>query len=114
MARKAYPTDLTSIEREIIKPYLPAEVSGGRGRPRIRIWLEILDAIFSILRIGCAWRLLPHDFPPWQTSVPLFPYLATRWNDGETPYCSSAKNESLSEKSLRGHISIVGPPPLFG
>ncbi len=28
---------------------------------------EILDAIFYILRSGCAWRLLPHDFPPWKT-----------------------------------------------
>jgi putative transposase len=29
---------------------------------------EILDAVFYILRSGCAWRLLPHDdFPPWKT-----------------------------------------------
>jgi transposase len=28
---------------------------------------EIFDAIFYILRSGCAWRLLPHDFPPWKT-----------------------------------------------
>jgi transposase len=28
---------------------------------------EILDAIFYVLRSGCAWRLLPHDFPPWKT-----------------------------------------------
>jgi putative transposase len=28
---------------------------------------EILDAIFYIVRSGCAWRLLPHDFPPWKT-----------------------------------------------
>ncbi len=28
---------------------------------------EILDAIFYILRSGCAWRLLAHDFPPWKT-----------------------------------------------
>jgi putative transposase len=28
---------------------------------------EILDAIFYIARSGCAWRLLPHDFPPWKT-----------------------------------------------
>jgi putative transposase len=28
---------------------------------------EILDAIFYILRSGCAWRLLPHDLPPWKT-----------------------------------------------
>lgn len=26
-----------------------------------------MNAIFYILRGGCAWRLLPHDFPPWQT-----------------------------------------------
>src|SRR5262249_13583309 len=28
---------------------------------------EILDAVFYILRTGCQWRNLPHDFPPWQT-----------------------------------------------
>jgi putative transposase len=28
---------------------------------------EILNAIFCIVRSGCAWRLLPHDFPPWKT-----------------------------------------------
>jgi putative transposase len=28
---------------------------------------EITDAIFYIVRSGCAWRLLPHDFPPWKT-----------------------------------------------
>jgi transposase len=28
---------------------------------------EILNAIFYVLRSGCAWRLLPHDLPPWKT-----------------------------------------------
>lgn len=28
---------------------------------------EIVNAIFYMLRSGCAWRMLPHDFPPWQT-----------------------------------------------
>ena len=28
---------------------------------------EILDAIGYVVRTGCAWRYLPHDFPPWQT-----------------------------------------------
>jgi len=27
----------------------------------------LLEAIFYVLRTGCAWRLLPRDFPPWQT-----------------------------------------------
>jgi putative transposase len=28
---------------------------------------EIIDAIFYLLRSGCSWRLLPHDFPPWRS-----------------------------------------------
>ncbi|MDP8971926.1 MAG: transposase, partial [Actinomycetota bacterium] len=29
---------------------------------------EILDAVFYIVvRSGCAWRLLAHEFPPWKT-----------------------------------------------
>jgi transposase len=28
---------------------------------------EILNAIFYVVRSGCAWRLVPHEFPPWQT-----------------------------------------------
>ena len=28
---------------------------------------EVINAILSVLRAGCAWRLLPHDFPAWQT-----------------------------------------------
>src|SRR5215216_4111849 len=28
---------------------------------------KILDAILYVLKSGCAWRLLPHDFPPWKT-----------------------------------------------
>lgn len=28
---------------------------------------EVVDAILYILRTGCQWRNLPHDFPPWGT-----------------------------------------------
>ena len=28
---------------------------------------EVVNAIFYLLRTGCAWRLLPHDFPPYTT-----------------------------------------------
>jgi putative transposase len=62
--RKPYPTDLTDREWELIHPYVPTAMPG--GRPEKYPKREILDAIFYILRGGCAWRLLPHDFPPWQ------------------------------------------------
>jgi putative transposase len=27
----------------------------------------IADAVFYLLRSGCAWRMLPQEYPPWQT-----------------------------------------------
>jgi len=47
------------------RPLIPPARSG--GRPRSVDMREILDGIFYILRSGCAWRLLPHEFPPWST-----------------------------------------------
>jgi transposase len=41
--------------------------SNKRGRPKTQATREILNAIFYVLRSGCAWRLLPRDFPPWET-----------------------------------------------
>jgi len=58
--RKSYPTDLSEEEWKIIEPLF------FRHRSKHSKW-EILNAIFYILRAGCSWRLLPNDFPPWQT-----------------------------------------------
>jgi putative transposase len=44
---------------------IPPEKHGGRHRTvDMR---EVVDAILYILRTGCQWRNLPHDFPPWGT-----------------------------------------------
>ncbi len=63
--RKAYQTDLSDAEWSYVEPHLP--IPKAPGRPRLHTPREILDAIFYIVRSGCAWRLLPHDFPPWKT-----------------------------------------------
>ena len=62
--RLPYPTDLTDHEWALIEPYVPQAKAG--GRPEQYPKREILNGIFYIVRGGCAWRLLPHDFPPWQ------------------------------------------------
>jgi putative transposase len=36
------------------------------GRPPADL-RAVLNAIFYLVRTGCQWRLLPHDFPPWST-----------------------------------------------
>jgi putative transposase len=63
--RKTYPTDLSEAEWECIEPHLPTPRAA--GRPRRHSLREILDAIFYIVRSGCAWRLLAHELPPWKT-----------------------------------------------
>jgi transposase len=65
MNRQAYSTDLSDAEWHALEPYIPT--AAWTGRPCLHSWREILNAIFSIMRSGCAWRLLPHDLPPWKT-----------------------------------------------
>jgi putative transposase len=64
-----YPTDLTDEEWNQIKSLVPAPKSGAgkRGRPVNLERRSLLNAIFYVVRAGCAWRLLPSDFGPWQT-----------------------------------------------
>src|SRR3712207_5705145 len=63
--RRPYPTDLSDAEWFCMEPYLPTPKAP--GRPRVHSLCEILNAIYYIVRSGCAWRLLPHEFPPWKT-----------------------------------------------
>jgi putative transposase len=60
-----YPTDLTEAEWTILAPLIPAAQRG--GRPRTTDMREVVNAIFYVLRGGCQWRLLPKEFPPYQT-----------------------------------------------
>jgi putative transposase len=62
--RKAYPTDLTDQEWALLEPYVPKAKPG--GRPETYPKREILNGICYVVRSGCAWRLPPHDLPPWQ------------------------------------------------
>src|ERR1051326_1192204 len=64
---QTYPSDLTDEQWQLLRPLLPKRKLGKPGRPRTVKQRDILDAIFYILRSGCPWRLLPHDFPPWGT-----------------------------------------------
>ena len=65
MTRQSYLTDLTDQEWKVIEPLIPS--TNGDGRPRKHTWREILNAVYYLLRSGCAWRLLPHDLPHWKT-----------------------------------------------
>ena len=64
--RKPYPDDLSDKEWKLIEPIFEKKLSK-RGRKPTHPKRELLNAIFYLVRTGCSWRNLPHDFPPWKT-----------------------------------------------
>jgi len=65
MARTAYPSDLTDAQWRLIEKRIPPAKPGGRHRSvDVR---EVMNGILYLVRTGCSWRQLPHDFPPWGT-----------------------------------------------
>ncbi len=63
--RQPYPSDLSDAEWKILEPLLPTEKAGGRHRSYST--REIINAIEYLIRVGGAWRSLPHDLPHWQS-----------------------------------------------
>jgi putative transposase len=65
MNRKPYPSDLTDEQWALLKDWLPDAKPG--GRPRHTDLREVVNALLYLVRNGCTWRSLPHDFPHWRT-----------------------------------------------
>ncbi len=82
MERQGDPTDLTDGAWALLEPHLPP--ASPRGRPRVHRYRVILNALFYLVRGGCAWRLLPPGapwaVPSWQTVYHSF----RRWRDDGT------------------------------
>jgi putative transposase len=73
-AGRHYNTDLTDAEWELIAD-LFERPAGGRGAPARYERRHLVDACCYVLRTGCAWRLLPSSFAPWQAVYKAF----VRW-----------------------------------
>jgi putative transposase len=93
-ARRTYDTDLTDARWEILRPLLPPAPGG--GRPRTTDTREVLNAIFSHLRAGGAWELLPHDFPPPGT---VYEYYSKWRRDGTIERIHDALHRAVREAS---------------
>jgi putative transposase len=70
MSKQQYPCELTDAQWSIIKPLIPPAKTG--GRPREVDMRYIVNGILYINRGGCAWRLLPKDYGPWETAYGYF------------------------------------------
>jgi len=91
-----YPTDVTDEQWQILRKLLPQP--SGRGRPQTVCRRAVVNAVLYVLRSGCAWRLLPHDFPNWKTVYGIF--FAWR-NDGTWQRIHDALRDKLRRKEGR-------------
>src|SRR5215472_1726717 len=64
MKASRYDSDLTDEQWALVEPFLPKPKRMGRPPADLR---AVLNGILYLVRTGCQWRLLPHDFPPWST-----------------------------------------------
>ncbi len=63
--RKPYSSDVSDDEWAFVAPYLTLMTQDAPQRQYpLR---EIFNALRWLVRAGAAWRLLPHDLPPWHT-----------------------------------------------
>jgi putative transposase len=95
-ARKPYPTDLTDEQWKILEPLVPVPQPG--PQPRKYTYREVLNGIFYVNRTGCQWRMLPHDFPPWESVYGYF----YRWRkDGTWQKLNNALREDVRQQEGR-------------
>jgi len=96
---RAYPSDLTDAEWQLIEPLLPRRREGdGRGAPRQQDRREILNAIFYQSRTGCGWDYLPRDFPPKGT---VYGYFRDWTCDGTLERIHAALREAVRVRAGR-------------
>lgn len=73
-----YASELTALQWELFASLLPAAKS--TGRPRTVDLQQVVQAILYVLISGCAWYLLPKDYPPYSTVY----YYFRQWRDDGT------------------------------
>jgi len=103
MERKSYPSDLNDEEWSILEPNIPLAKSG--GRPRTVDMREVMNAIFYVLRSGCSWDMLPHDFPPKGT---VFEYFNEWRKSGEWERINQILREALHREDGRETTPSAG------
>lgn len=101
--RKPYPSDVNDQEWAFPEALILPAKRG--GRPRTVNMREMLNAVFYMLKTGCQWNQLPHDFPPKGT---VYHYFNPWRKDGTWARMNDALREQLRRQMGRKATSSAG------
>jgi transposase len=93
-----YPSDITREQFEIIKPMLESERN--KTKPRKHDLYDIFCAILYVTKGGIQWRMLPSDFPNWQTVYYYFKVWSKTDKDGVSTLAGVLKKISQNTSQL--------------
>ena len=80
--RKPYPSDITCEQFEQIRYYL--ESAKKSTHPRTYDIYDVFCAVLYVVREGCRWGSLPHDFPKWQNCYKHYAVWKQKGADGKS------------------------------
>jgi putative transposase len=96
-----YPTDLTDTQWQFIEKIL------NDNRKRSHTLREIWNSILYLVKTGCQWRMLPHDFPHWSAVY----YYLKKWKlNGvfeEVLDALNARERTLHGKQIDPSVGII-------
>ena len=101
--RQGYASNVAPQQWDLIGPLIPPQDSGRRNRTvDIR---QVIDAIFYRTRTGCAWELLPNDFPPKST---VYEYYRTWSRNGTWTRIHDTLREMVRENQGKDSDASAG------
>jgi putative transposase len=98
-----YPTDLTDSQWDCIKELIPPAKSG--GHPRTLDMRAVINALLYLTVTGCQWRMLPREYPAWQS---VYTYFRTFRDDGTWQRIHDTLRAQVRERAGRHKQPTAG------
>lgn len=78
--RRTYPSDITREQFESIRPLLESAKKKTKP-PKLNLY-DLFCGVLYVLKSGCQWRMIPADFPAWQSVYAYFRTWSAPRDDG--------------------------------
>ena len=98
--RAAYASDISRNQYETIRYWF--ESARKITRPRKYDLYDIVCAILYLLKEGCRWRSLPHDFPKWNNVYYHYQVWSEKGSDGKSTWDKALEELVMSERIING------------